>query len=159
MTYKRSAKLGWLVLLFAVAYVAIMVYGAIPADIRPIAPGGKAIRIQHVSWVRLAAAAVGLGVVALGATMIIKRARRPIVVEPDGITDTAAFADRVPWRAVKDVTLDGSEQAGYRLILALVGPTAAVPMTIELEGVDVSPSVVYRDVFDTWRGATGRAKR
>jgi hypothetical protein len=155
MTYKRSAKLGWLVLLFAAAYVAVMIYGAIPTDIRAV--GGKTIRIQQVSRLRLAAAAVGLGVLALGATIIVRRSRHPIVVAPDGITDTAAVAERVPWSAVQDVTLDGSEKAGYWLILTLAGPKA-MPMRIELEGVGPSPSVVYNDVFDSWRAATGRAK-
>ena len=157
MIYKRSAKLGWLVLLFAAAYVGVMIYGAIPTDVHAI--DGKTIRIQQVSWVRLGAAAIGLGVLALGAVMIVRRARHPIVVEPEGITDTAAFADRVPWSAVRDVTLDGSEKAGYWLLLTLVGPKATVPMRIELEGVGSSPSVVYSDVFDAWRAATGRAKR
>jgi hypothetical protein len=157
MVYKRSAKTGWLVLLFAAAYMGVLVYGAVPIRIHAV--GGDTFQLQQVSWGRLAAMAVGLGVIALGAVMIIRTARHPIVVEPEGITDTAVLRDRVPWSVVKDIALDGSEQAGYRLVLTLAGATAATLMRVELDGLDRSPSAVFGEVFDVWRAATGRDQR
>ena len=156
-TGRRSAKTGWLVLLFAAVYMGVLIYGAIPRRIYAV--GGDTFHLQQVSWGRLAAMGVGLGVIALGAVIIIRTARHPIVVDREGITDTAVLRGRVPWSVVKDVALDGSEQSGYRLVLTLAGANATTLMRVDLGGVDHAPSAVFGEVFDTWRAATGRTQR
>jgi len=155
MTYRRSAKMGWLVLLFAVAYLGVMIYGAIPTDIQPVGLGDQTVRFQQVSAGRLVAVAIGVAVLALGAVIIVRRSRHPIVVEREGITDTAALPGRIPWTAVHDVALDGSEQTGYRLLLTVAGANGTAQVRVELEGVGDSPSAVFSQAFDAWRAATG----
>ncbi|HXU00440.1 MAG TPA: hypothetical protein VN903_05580 [Polyangia bacterium] len=156
MTYKRSAKTGWLLLLFAAAYLSILIYGVIPFRVHSV--GGDTIVFQHVSWGKLIGVGIGLAFLSLGAVMIIRTARHSIVVDADGIRDTAAYPDRVPWRIVQDVALDGSEQTGYRLLLTVVGAQGPLQMRVELGGLAYNPSAVFGEVFDAWRAATGRTR-
>ena len=143
-----------MVLGYGVGFMALNVYGALPTTIRGL--GGEQIRIQHLTWGRVVAFGVCLAFLALGAVIIIRRARHRIVVDAEGITDTAVFAERVPWKAVQNVALDGSQQTGYRLVLALTGPPGTAPMRVELQGLAHNASVVFQDAFDSWRAALRR---
>jgi hypothetical protein len=154
MTYRRSAKEGWFVLVLGAVYMAFNIYAALPTTVSGF--GGELIRIQQLSWTRVVALGIGVAFLAVGAVIIIRRARHAIVVDAEGITDTAVFADRVPWKAVQNVSLDGSRGAGYRLVLALTGPPGTAPMCVELQGLAQSASVVFQDAFDTWRAALRR---
>jgi hypothetical protein len=156
MTYRRSAKTGWLLLLFAAAHLTVLVYGVIPFRLHGLA--GDTIVVQQVSWGKLIGVGIGLAVLSVGAAIIIRTARHPIVVDGEGITDTAAFPDRIPWKSVRDIALDGSEQSGHRLLLTIVGATGTAQVRVELGGLAYNPSAVFGEVFDTWRNATGRAR-
>jgi len=156
MVYKRSAKTGWLVLLFAAAYMAVLVYGVIPFRLHRL--DGDTFVVQQVSWGKMIGGGLGLAFLALGAVIVIRTERHPIVIDGDGIRDTAAFPDRIPWKIVEDVALDGSEQTGYRLLLTIAGPKGTALVRVDLGGLAYNPSAVFGEVFDTWRGATGRAR-
>jgi len=154
MTYRRSAREGWVTLVLGAAFMAFNVYGALPTYVHGL--GGEQIRIQNLTWGRVVAIGMAVAFLAVGAIIIIRRARHAIVVDAEGITDTAVFADRVPWKAVQNVALDGSQGTGYRLVLALAGPPGTAPMRVELQGLAQSASVVFQDAFDSWRAALRR---
>lgn len=86
------------------------------------------------------------GMMALGSLMALARSRHPIVVDDDGITDRAAFPQKLRWPAVENVQMVGSEKKGHRVEILSGGRG----YFIEIGDVEATPGSVFQEIFETW---------
>jgi len=93
----------------------------------------------------------------LGVALHLRTARHTIRMTAEGIADTSAFPDLLPWLHVAEVSLEGSERFGYELALQLTEAAHSKKLTLDLATVDAAPNVVFGAAHERWLRARGGA--
>jgi len=129
--------------------LAFIVYVSIPSRITAF--GGQVIEIQHIGTLHAIVLGTFCALLMLGGLMALARSRHPIVVDDDGLSDRAAFPEKIRWPAVENVQMVGSEKKGYRVEI-LAGGRGRL---IEIGDVEAAPGSVFQDIFETWNKHRG----
>ena len=148
MVYQRKrlrpaiATVGGLLALVFIGYLLV------PTSVQTLT---GVIEIQKIGTVHAVVLGCLWGALFLGGIMALARSRHPIVVDDEGVSDRAAFPEKIRWSAVENVEMVGSEKKGYRVEI-LAGGRGRL---IEIGVVEAAPGSVFQDIFETWTKRRG----
>lgn len=149
MVYKRKRLRPALAAVVGLAAVVFVVWAAGPQRIGGTSSYGftsEAHDIEMMSMPKRIMVGVVAGLMSLAGVVALVRSRHPIVIDDDGISDRAAFPERIRWPAVDNVQMVGSEKNGHRIEI-LSGGRGHL---IEVGDVEATPGSVFQEIFETW---------
>jgi len=86
----------------------------------------------------------------LGCWLKLRTARHVLRIKADGILDTSALPTRLPWSQVAELSLEGSERSGYRLVATTSGAAKTGKVVMDLDGLETAPSAVFGAAHARW---------